>query len=111
VIEEAREVGTGVPHGSGVQLRRQSGALSLSRLPAQRVVVQDASMVSVQGRRARVIRLETVIEGQTFEVLLWRSYEEGDATVLQLSRLPAARTDGNWSRSPRWHVDRTERVR
>jgi len=92
VIEEAREFSTGLPQGSGVQLRRQTGALLLSRPPAQIAVVQDASIVLVEGRRARVIRRETVIEGQAFELLLWRSYEEVDATLWQLARLLATLT-------------------
>lgn len=92
VVEEAREFSTGLPQGSGVQLRRQTGALLLARPPAQITALQDSNSVLVQGRRARVIRRKTIIEGQAFELLLWRSYEDVDATLWQLARLLATLT-------------------
>lgn len=91
VVEEAREFSTGLPRGSGVQLFGNSGSLLFASPAAEPIppAARGGSGILVQGRPVRVIRRITTIEGQRFEFLLWRSYEDVDDTLRGLTRLLA----------------------
>ncbi len=91
VLEEAREFSTGLPRGSGVQLFNAEGRLLLSRPPLSINLSpsEAGSIVMVDGRRARLISQTTTIAGRSYQLRLWRTYEEAEATLWQLAKLLA----------------------
>lgn len=92
IIEEAREFSTGLPQGSGVQLFRGDGQLLLSRpeIPFVAHATGQSGSAVVDGERTRFISRTVSIEGERYRFVLWRSYEDADATLGKLAQLLAS---------------------
>ena len=94
VVEEAREFSTGLPNGSGVQLFNSSDRLLLARPPVAFSTQSSQSpwTIVAGGQRIRLVSHDTRIQGQDYHFVLWRSYQEADATLEKLAALLAGLT-------------------